>query len=232
MKIPPVLLEGLPFDVSGPAASRGLNLPADSPDIKEFFRMLADARRAGSPRAVFRESSPSEISEENIVIEGESFRSRVLAVNLRGARRIFLYAATCGGELEEWSSGYSDPLHSYFAEFIKGAALEGARKQLFSFIRESFGIREHSAMAPGSLDDWPVEQQAPLFRALGGGPRLAGIRLSESFMMTPSKSVSGILFPAESHFSSCMLCPRGKCPGRGASYDGTLYEKKYGGSTS
>jgi hypothetical protein len=49
----------------------------------------------------------------------------------------------------------------------------------------------------------------------------------DSLMMDPVQSISGIIFPTETSFESCQLCPRENCPGRRAAYDKNLYEKKY-----
>jgi hypothetical protein len=51
--------------------------------------------------------------------------------------------------------------------------------------------------------------------------------LTESLLMVPVKSVSGIVFANEEEFASCQLCPREDCPGRKAPYDPGLYERKY-----
>jgi len=53
------------------------------------------------------------------------------------------------------------------------------------------------------------------------------VRLNESLLMTPSKSLSGIYFPTEIPFYSCQLCPRKKCPSRKANYDERL-AREYG----
>ncbi len=45
--------------------------------------------------------------------------------------------------------------------------------------------------------------------------------------MVPTKSVSGILFPAEESFASCQLCPRENCPNRRAPYDPELFDRKF-----
>jgi hypothetical protein len=73
-------------------------------------------------------------------------------------------------------------------------------------------------MNPGSLNDWPLEQQRVLFSLFPNATELIGIRLSNSFVMHPIKSVSGIYYPNEIRFESCQLCPREKCPGRRAPY--------------
>jgi hypothetical protein len=80
-------------------------------------------------------------------------------------------------------------------------------------------------MNPGSLENWPISEQKPLFSLFGDVEKLIGVRLSDSFLMFPIKSVSGIYFPTESSFASCQLCPREKCPNRRAKYDPELKEK-------
>jgi hypothetical protein len=82
-------------------------------------------------------------------------------------------------------------------------------------------------MSPGSLGEWPLSQQRPLFASLGDVAGAIGVRLSESLLMVPAKSVSGVCFPTEESFESCQLCPREDCPGRRAPYDETLYDRKY-----
>ena len=82
-------------------------------------------------------------------------------------------------------------------------------------------------MTPGSLPDWPIEEQESLFAVLGDTQASIGVALSESLMMVPEHSVSGVVFPTEARFESCQLCPREKCPGRRAAYDEGLYDKKY-----
>jgi hypothetical protein len=82
-------------------------------------------------------------------------------------------------------------------------------------------------MNPGSLADWPIGQQVPLFSLLGDTERAVGVRLSSSLLMIPRKSVSGFQFPSEETFASCQLCPRSVCPNRRAPYDNALFEEKY-----
>ena len=65
------------------------------------------------------------------------------------------------------------------------------------------------------------------FALLEDGPDRIGVRLLESFLMHPIKTVSGIMFPTEEAFQSCMLCPRQDCPRRRAPYDPELYDRKY-----
>jgi hypothetical protein len=81
-----------------------------------------------------------------------------------------------------------------------------------------------STMNPGSgnKDVWPIAQQRQLFRLLGNVEASVGVRLTDSYLMTPNKTVSGILFPTDVPFFSCQLCTRENCPRRRAEYTGVV----------
>ena len=72
---------------------------------------------------------------------------------------------------------------------------------------------------------WPIEQQRELFALLGDVEGLIGVRLTASFLMVPTKSVSGLRFASAAEFYSCQLCRREKCPGRRAPFDRALWQR-------
>jgi hypothetical protein len=80
-------------------------------------------------------------------------------------------------------------------------------------------------MHPGSGDAsvWPIEQQGPLFSLLGDVTGAIGVELTDSFLMVPNKSVSGVRFATEIDFRSCQLCHREGCPSRSAAFDPELW---------
>ena len=83
-------------------------------------------------------------------------------------------------------------------------------------------------MNPGSLPDWPLHEQRPLFTLLGDPASAIGVELLDSYLMKPVKSTSGLLFPAEDGFYNCQLCPMEDCPGRRVPYDSGLRDRMYG----
>jgi hypothetical protein len=83
-------------------------------------------------------------------------------------------------------------------------------------------LKKLGLMDPGSLEDWPIAEQAPLFALLGDTEGRLGVRLTDSLLMVPRKSISGILFPSEESFTSCRLCPRNPCQGRRVDYEPEL----------
>ena len=105
-------------------------------------------------------------------------------------------------------------LKKYYLDKIGNIALSKARKHLEEHLRSRFALDGLSYMSPGSLEDWPIEEQRPLFSILKGTEVSIGVRLTESLLMIPRKSVSGIYFPTEVTIYSCQLCPRQHCEGR------------------
>lgn len=195
-----------------------------SADEKEFLGMLEAAEKAGVARFVYRKCPIADKTKDAVVVEGITFTSRVLARNLENCGEIFPFLATCGMELEEWGKTHTDWVTGYWAEIIKEAALRVAILALHRHLQNQFAPGHVSSMSPGSLESWPIAQQEPLFRLLGNPPE---VQLTDSMLMVPTKSVSGVLFARDESFESCQLCPRDMCPNRRAPYDETLFEKEY-----
>jgi hypothetical protein len=222
-----IVLDDISFRVDRPQLFKKLGVDTGDGLGAELEALVANAERIGRPRAMYRIAGVGGRGESETVIDGIPFASRVLAVNLRSAERVFPYVLSCGPELQAWSESLTDPLAGFWAETIKELSLGSATARFLAHVEETFQVGASSSMNPGSLPDWPLAQQAPLFRLLGDVAGAIGVTLSESFVMLPTKSVSGILFPTDSDFASCQLCPREACPNRRAPYDPGLFERRY-----
>lgn len=196
-----------------------------------FTRLIQEAGAVARPRALYGVAYIDDKSEDSVVVDGITFKSRVLRVNLEQTHRVFPYLATCGTELHEWAAAQDDVLQRYYADEIAEAALRQAMAFLREHLHERFRLGRLSTMSPGSLPDWPIQAQRPLFALLDKANELLGVHLTDGLLMVPSKTVSGICFPTEQTFASCQLCPRDGCPSRQAPYDATLYDKKYRAET-
>ncbi len=222
-----VILDSIPFEVDGQGLAELLKVKLGSRNHSEFTAMLEEAREVASPKAAFAITSASTADGDAIDIGGVKFESRVLRVNLEKAGVIFPFAATCGMELEEWSKGMKGMLRSFWADSIMLMALGSAVSRLNRYIEERTGSSRLSTMNPGSLPDWPIEQQEPLFALLGDTATAIGVSLTGRMVIRPLKSISGILFISEEGFVNCALCPRGDCPSRRARYDPDLYSTRF-----
>ncbi len=221
------ILDSLPFEIDLDQLKKTLHIQAGSPMENKLGEMAAAAQSVARPKACFGPAYIASKGETELAVENVKFSSRVLRVNLEKVFRVFPYVATCGLELEGWSKSIDGILEQFWAEAIKESAVRWTVKHLHNHLREKYHPGMLSRMNPGSLPDWPLSEQQPLFALLGSAPGQIGVVLKESFLMTPVKSVSGIFFPTEERFESCMLCPRENCPGRRATHDPGLYERKY-----
>ncbi len=222
-----VVLDDIPFQINLAALLKKLRIKEGSGYVEQVTRMAEDAKAIARPKAYYRMAFVESKGDASVTIDGITFDSRVLRVNMDQAYRAFPYVATCGQEMEEWADTFSDMLERYWADTIKEMALRNAINVLRVRMIERYRLARTSTMAPGSLADWPLTQQRPLFDLLGRVRELIGVQLTDSLLMIPTKSASGIRFPMEESFESCKLCPREVCPGRRAPYDAGLYERKY-----
>ena len=222
-----VLLAAIPFQLDINQLLKTLHVDERGAEGREVTRLAEEAQAVARPKGFYRVAFVESKGDNSVVIEGVKFKGRVLSVNLDGVYRVFPFVATCGTELEKWSNSMDDVLHRYWADVIKETALSCALSVLEEDTVRRYRLGSTSVMNPGSLPDWPISEQRSLFTLLGNPEETIGVYLTDSFLMVPIKSVSGIRFPTEVHFESCQLCRRENCLGRRAPYDSLLHERRY-----
>jgi hypothetical protein len=193
-----------------------------SADVRELVGIAESLIQA---KAVFEISYIKQRGEDTVEFDRVLFTSRVLRVNLDEVEKVFPFIITIGSALEDNASSSEDVLRQFYLETMGDMALRSSMQHVEEYVRRHCGLGQLSRMSPGSLKDWSVTEQKPLFSIFGNVEDLIGVTLTESMLMIPRKSVSGIFFPTEKMFFSCQLCPRENCPAREAPYDETLKEK-------
>ncbi len=221
------VLDHIPFDLDLSWLLKKLRIKEGSESFAELNHLVDQARPLARPKAFYQAAYVGRRGDDWLEIQGERFDSRVLCVNLKNVHRLFPYLGTCGEELQQWAASIDDMLLNYWAEIIKEGALFCAMRALFEDMEGRYRVGKTASMSPGSLQDWPIQQQVPLFRLFGGFDQAIGVKLTDSLLMIPTKSVSGIRFSSATEFESCQLCPREGCPGRRAVYDPALFDSHY-----
>lgn len=194
-------------------------------DIDEFDGMMKTATNIARPKIVFKEAYITDRHDDGVSINQKHFNCNLMKNNLADIHRVFPFVVTCGMELYEWAKSFDDVFVQYWADHIMEVTLRNAVGKLYAIVKNQYGITKISSMNPGSLDGWPIEQQAPLFELLDNRQVEIGVKLTESFLMIPQKTVSGILFKSKSGYTNCKLCERVNCPSRSAKYEPGLREK-------
>ena len=215
------ILENISVNLSLETVRRRLHMKPDS-DMNQVRTLVDTVQQLIEPRAIYKVCYIEARSEDSVLIGGIRLSSQVLRKNLDRVERIFPYAITLGSKLGEKQNACSDILENYYLDCIGNLALTSVQKQLKKHLQSKFALEKMSSMSPGSLPDWPIEEQGPLFKLLGDVEASIGVRLTRSLLMIPAKSISGFYFPTEVSFYSCQLCPRKRCESRKAKYDETL----------
>lgn len=226
-----IIVVANPFKLNLTSLKSRLRMHDDNSFDEELTQLVAAAESIGKPKGIYKPVYIETKGEDYVEIERKRFTSRVLRVNLDQVHRVFPYVATCGTELDDWADTIDDPLHRFWADAIKEEALIIAFDVLNEELVKTFHPGNSSTMSPGSLLDWPLTEQRNLFSLLGDTEKSIGVQLTDSLLMVPTKSISGIRFPTEVDFESCQLCPRELCPGRRAPYDQDLFDRKYAKTT-
>lgn len=200
---------------------RALKLPEDDDSvIGEIAEdLLGDASAIACPKSVYA-FSPVILDCDTVTINGITFDNAFVAQTLCHEPAVVIYVATCGTELECWSSSLTDPLELYIADTLKLLYLSKARAALVEIVKERYfpDAMHLPSLNPGSLKEWPIYGQRDLFSALGDVTQDIGVRLTDNMLMLPTKSISGIFFKSETPYENCSLCPNLDCPGRRAPY--------------
>ena len=197
---------------------------SDEEDIDFVRGLYQTAMRIARPKALYKICYVDSIEGDCVTIDGAAFFSEVLAKNLAEIHRVFAYVVTCGHEVDDWAAQETDYITVIWLDMLKGMILAEANKQFLQRIKTLYRIEKMSSMNPGSgnLDTWPIAQQVGLFSIIGQVESDISVRLTDSMLMLPNKTVSGVLFPSEKGYSNCALCRRERCQNRRAAYDASL----------
>jgi hypothetical protein len=236
------VLDDVPFEIDAEEVFQRLHLDSQSQYADEINAIIDQARTLARPRSVYDVAFVQERGDESLVI-GQAdptgdpggrarFESKVLRANLDEVERVFPFVASCGPELDTLPLESDDVFGQFCLDTIKEIALRAAIVHLVEHLKKSYDLKTLVSMNPGSGDVlvWPIEQQKELFGFFGDVEQLIGVVLTDSCLMVPNKSVSGILYASEYGFQSCQLCHRDNCPNRRAPFDPHMWEERFGGS--
>lgn len=142
----------------------------------------------------------------------------IISRQLKGSEAFVLFAATAGQEFEEWMEkvkGCDDMVLQFIADSLGSCLAEKVADCMERYLATEIapdGLKHTNRFSPGYCD-WHVSEQQKLF-SLFPTPSPCGIRLTESSLMIPIKSVSGIIGIGASVKKieySCGICTFERC---------------------
>ncbi len=181
--------------------------------------LIARSRLAIDPRGAWirlKGNGPPEGDE--VLLQDIRFQTgRIVTRMLKGSSEYALFAVTIGAGPENLARKLMEEgnyLEGYLVDLIGSALVESATEQVHEQIRESAskeGLRVTNRYSPGYCG-WEVSEQQKLFSLLPDN--LCGIQLSDSSLMSPIKSVSGLVGMGPSvafRDYTCELCSMTHC---------------------
>lgn len=206
------------------AVMERLRVPEDLEE--DFADIFAECERVADPGFMYAEVSVHQ-DDKSTYVGDAVFGSRIMYKNFKGLSKVWAYVLTCGVNLYELAKKKSDPLERYWVDCIAETYLGAMHPILHAEVSAIAGVERLYSMNPGSLEDFPLACQRPLFDMLGDVKAGIGAWLTDSFLILPYKSGSGIYFTSDSHYENCSMCPRVNCPNRRAPFDGMMFETEY-----
>lgn len=174
------------------------------------------------PRSTYRLYDTVETDGDAVRIGGTEFRGKILGTVLEGSVMAAACVCTVGLDIDdeiERLNSKGDTVSALVLETMGIVALMRARISFLSdFYEQEAKPRGFSATPPYGPGQcgWEIGEQRGLFRLVDADS--VGVRLTESYIMIPKKSVSGIvgLGPEGRVFDKipCDVCDRVDCQGR------------------
>ncbi|HPG40831.1 MAG TPA: vitamin B12 dependent-methionine synthase activation domain-containing protein [bacterium] len=215
------LLEKLVID---PAIIRvGIGYPLNHSDrhIDDMIdKIISESRRRMEPASGYKIFNDllAEPDYKTLHFGGLDFRTeKIITVQMKKAVAVAVFLCTIGPGMENWSRQLidnGDYLKGYIVDAVASEAVEQAVEQTHNYLEaqmRELGLGITNRYSPGYCN-WPVAEQHLLFSLLP--PGYCGIRLTETALMIPIKSVSGIIGigpDVKRRGYACNLCDDKQC---------------------
>jgi hypothetical protein len=170
------------------------------------------------PAAYYTIKPITSVGNSRISVDGLLFTSHNLARVFSGCSQAAIFVVTIGGALESEVAQLTKEgllVRASVLDAVGSVAVEKVADWLEGMIRNiatANGDKVGWRYSPGYCD-WDITQQRELFRGLDS--ESIGVHLTDTCLMVPRKSMSGIISMGKfcSSFSACHFCKR-DCPNR------------------
>ena len=176
---------------------------ADNPlpaSFNEYVKMaLHDAKYLTDIRGAYTilENVKIDYKKHSLLVgEKELKVGKAVCSELKGAERLAFYVCTAGKIISEKSTSLlqgSDPVLGYVYDVLGSIITEAAGDKMQSFLKSENvinGDQLTNRYSPGYCQ-WPVSDQHKLFSFFH--ENICGISLTDSSLMNPVKSISGVI---------------------------------------
>lgn len=146
-------------------------------------------------------------------------KSNALAFNLKGCKKVILFAATVGIGIDRLIARYSpvSPARALMFQAIGTERIEALGDIFCEDIARESAVGTKPRFSPG-YGDVPLETQADIFALLNCSKSI-GLTLTDSLLMSPSKSITAFMGltneVSRNSVNKCCVCTMQGCSFRG-----------------
>jgi hypothetical protein len=165
--------------------------------IRRIDEQIENALKLVTPMYSYRFRKIVNITVPGFELEGGlTFSSQTVSYALDGCREAAMYLATLGPGLEQEIIRLfteKQTISGAILDTVGSVVINQTLRQLRADVKigaEEMGLQATRHYGPGHCD-WDIAQQKILFPALENGE--LGVHLNEACMMTPRKSITGII---------------------------------------
>ncbi|MGN0316678.1 MAG: vitamin B12 dependent-methionine synthase activation domain-containing protein [Lachnospira sp.] len=196
-------------------ALRYMGVRSQKPDYKldEIMdRCEEDIFNYAKPRYVYRvfdfkiEKNFVSFDQTNLILPGNS-----ITEHLRGCDKAVAMAVTISGDIDKMLRIYqfSDMTKAVVADSLASVAVEQVCDKVETIIREEYNQYYQTFRFGIGYGDLPISCQRDFLNVLNA-PKLIGLNVNESFMLTPTKSVTAVIGLSKEQIKSrkkgCATC--------------------------
>ncbi|MGI5873104.1 MAG: hypothetical protein ACOX8R_00330 [Bacillota bacterium] len=212
-----VLVDHIQCEITKGEVLARFGMPEDHPFGETIAEVIEEMKDIANAKLLYGEAKVEQWNEDSVTIGGTVFQGKDLASRLKGVETVYPYLCTCGTEINDYAWGCKDLVKMLYIDAVMHFYLRQSFLILAEKIDNAVGGRSY-CMAPGSFEDWPLTEQKPLFDLLNHGEG-SGVTLSDSCIMEPAKSVTGLRFYREGLPKDCALCLYHDCAERERGFD-------------
>lgn len=169
----------------------------DAETVRTTEYLLEEAALFLRPEFKYSEVE-GQLTEDTLTLGGVTFDAgRIICRQLRGAQRFIVFVATVGAGYFQWTDAVKrrdGVFQTYVMDCIGSQIVESAADCMEKVLQaelDSEGLHRTNRFSPGYCG-WHVSQQPRLF-SLFEEKTPCGIELTDSCLMLPVKSVSGVI---------------------------------------
>ena len=221
-----MIIDRLPVEIDADAllklAGYSDKRPAPPRLVRVAEQTIERARVLARPRGIYEVHETTGTEDGAVALGTGRFSGKILARVLEGSDLAAVYAVTLGPDLDGEASRLSaagDVLSSVLMDsagsLILGRAAVAFVGKIYDAEASPRGYSVTPPFGPGQCR-WDLAEQRVLFDLIV--PSRIGITLTDTYLMIPKKSVSGILGVGKPGAiftkTPCQICSRKDCPGR------------------